>query len=861
VKQRIVKIVEGDKLMLSGTGRNGPPKEWRVLFMTTRFRNYCRILVVGSLVFGGAAAISAVGGSLSSSVAGAASPPAWTAYVVSHATDAVIPVNTATDALGAPIAVGSAPSAIAITPDATTAYVTDEGTTNTAPGFVTPIDLMTNTPGTPIPVGSGPDAIAITPNGSTAYVGNSNDQTVTPVNLVTNTAGTPIPVGTSPAAITITPDGSTAYVTQGFGANVIPIDTATNKAGTGILNTNNGFSSAITPDGSTLYTPNGSYNGVATLGTATSARGSISALNDPEGVAITPDGSTAYVAYTPFTTNKGALLPIATAAETPGTPIPLGTSSAEGVAITPDGSTALVTDPMGGTVVPVDLASGTAATPISLGSEGANPVAIAITPDQAPIAHVHVAALGNSTMSFDASASTVAYGAITSYAWNFGDGSTETTTTPTVTHTYTNTAPNQVATVTETDSTGTSTTGQVYTGQTASRNGSPLAAGRATIYLNPSDAAAEYPTVSAVTPAIGPTSSPSTVTITGTSFWPGQTEVYVGGAAATNVTVNANETSLTATLPARPAGVYDITVTSATSGGQQYYFGSSADTPADRFTYSTSAPPVQVSCTSPSCAIPVVQYGSTTVAATVGSDCNQCAVSALLADGVPPIQLGSEQFCPSAMGYEQPQITVSESGATVNSPLTVVSSHFWAGGLTWGSPPASELGGIVVCADAQALTGGAPTHAMATGGNAFPSAALGQNIRLKKCARRAVAPCVQQVGVNGRTVSTNVLLPVNESITLTVGPEEQTIKNLLPKKGAAPGSSLTITGTNLFQVSAVVIDGDPVGGGLVGGLQASIVSETSRRLVVTVPPGATTGSVTLIGLSGDVTSPATFTVR
>ncbi|HEX7442285.1 MAG TPA: PKD domain-containing protein, partial [Acidimicrobiales bacterium] len=591
-----------------------------------------------------------------------------------------------------------------------------------------------------------------------------------------------------------------------------------------------------------------------TLDTVTDVRGSIAALDDPEGVAITPDGSTAYVAYKPFTTNKGALLPVATATGTPGTPIPLGTSSAEGVAITPDGSTAFVTNPTGGTVVPVVLASGTATTPISLGSVGANPVAIAITPDQAPIAHVHVAALGNSAMSFDASASTVAYGTIASYAWNFGDGSTETTTTPTVNHTYTNTAPNQVATVTETDSTGTSTAGQVYTGQMASTNGSPQATGRATIYLNPSDAAGVYPTVSAVTPAIGPTSSPSTVTITGTSFWPGQTEVYVGGAAATDVTVNAFGTSLTATLPAQSAGVYDIIVTSATSGAQQYYFGSSAAAPADQFTYSTSAPPTQVSCNSPSCTIPVVQYGSTTVSSTVGSDCNQCAYSATLTQGVPPIQVGSLQFCPSAMGYEQPQITVSESGPTVSSPLSVISSHYWAGGLTYGSPAPSELGGIVVCAEAQALTSGASTRAMASNGNASPSMALGQNILLKKCAKKAVAPCVQQMGVSGHVVTTGVLLPVNESITLTVGPEEQTSKNLLPKKGVAPGSNLTITGTNLFQVSAVVIDGDPVGGGLLGGLQASIVSETAKKLVVTVPPGAITGPVTLIGLSGDVTS-------
>ena len=61
-------------------------------------------------------------------------------------------------------------------------------------------------------------------------------------------------------------------------------------------------------------------------------------------------------------------------------------------------------------------------------------------------------------------------------------------------------------------------------------------------------------------------------------------------------------------------------------------------------------------------------------------------------------------------------------------------------------------------------------------------------------------------------------------------------------------------------MSAVYIDGDPVGGTLVGGLQASIVSETAKKLVVTVPPGASTGPVTLIGWSGEVTSSSTFPV-
>lgn len=73
--------------------------------------------------------------------------------------------------------------------------------------------------------------------------------------------------------------------------------------------------------------------------------------------------------------------------------------------------------------------------------------------------------------SFDASASTVAVGTITRYAWTFGDGSSATTSTFTTTHTYASPG-SYTATVTETDSAGTSTT-QTFTGQTMSNNGGP----------------------------------------------------------------------------------------------------------------------------------------------------------------------------------------------------------------------------------------------------------------------------------------------------------------------------------------------------------------------------------------------------
>ena len=75
--------------------------------------------------------------------------------------------------------------------------------------IVIPISLSTGTPGTPIRTGkTGANGIAITPDGSTAYVTDGNDGTVTPITLATATAGTPINAGeTGVKKIAITPDG------------------------------------------------------------------------------------------------------------------------------------------------------------------------------------------------------------------------------------------------------------------------------------------------------------------------------------------------------------------------------------------------------------------------------------------------------------------------------------------------------------------------------------------------------------------------------------------------------------------------------------------------------------------------------
>ena len=99
---------------------------------------------------------------------------------------------------------------------------------------------------------------------------------------------------------------------------------------------------------------------------------------------------------------------------------------------------------------------------------------VAIAPDQAPIAAFRVTRARHGRYTgFDASASTGTTSPIVRYFWRFGDGTFASTNSPTIGHIYT-AAGTYTVILTVTDGAGTSTT-QVFTGQTMSRNGGPTA--------------------------------------------------------------------------------------------------------------------------------------------------------------------------------------------------------------------------------------------------------------------------------------------------------------------------------------------------------------------------------------------------
>ena len=135
-------------------------------------------------------------------------PDGKTLYAVGNTT--VTPISTATNTAGTTIHVAprlGTDSTVAITPDGRTVYVGGLSLRNTG-NFVVPVSTATGAVGKAIVVRGDPYSMAVAPGGKTLYVlcdGNpgSAPQDVVPVSTATNTAGRAIDTGLQPVAIAI----------------------------------------------------------------------------------------------------------------------------------------------------------------------------------------------------------------------------------------------------------------------------------------------------------------------------------------------------------------------------------------------------------------------------------------------------------------------------------------------------------------------------------------------------------------------------------------------------------------------------------------------------------------------------------
>jgi len=319
----------------------------------------------------GAGRTSGAGNEVSKQVPATTAAPhfiARTAYVAtSHNT--VVPVNLATNEVGAPVRVPELiddPFVIqaGASPNGRTVY--EVGEPGGGPTTVTPIDTATNTAGPPITIGNAePQDFAIAPNGQTAIL--SAPEGLFRINTATNTASkAPDCSRFGCGAIAFSPSGRALYVINRGGKTVIVMRTTSNTGRTRIKIPANSpgipFNIGITPNGKTAYVVDGKYeakpgeNSVVPIDLATNTALTPIKIWAPglaDGLVIAPDGRSAYVL------SSRAVTPIDTATNEAEATINLPQSAgyAYFMALTPNGKTLYVLTPRG--VVPIRTDSGT----------------------------------------------------------------------------------------------------------------------------------------------------------------------------------------------------------------------------------------------------------------------------------------------------------------------------------------------------------------------------------------------------------------------------------------------------------------------------------------------------------------------
>ena len=238
------------------------------------------------------------------SLGGDAQAQTTKAYVASTGADSVAVIDTAGESVVGTVAVGAAPTRVAVSRDGTRAYVLNRNADS-----VSVIDTATDTNVATIAVGDNPASLAVTPDGRQLYVV-LDGGVVQAIDTSHNTVTADIPIESGGGGIAVTPDGASAFVASG---GVMVINTATNTiADFFYLEGGNVHAVALSPDGARAYFLTngndifGSDAGVIVLDTRTCAvirKIVLGAL--PGQMALAPDGSRVYVGIQNVWVNTG----------------------------------------------------------------------------------------------------------------------------------------------------------------------------------------------------------------------------------------------------------------------------------------------------------------------------------------------------------------------------------------------------------------------------------------------------------------------------------------------------------------------------------------------------------------------------
>jgi DNA-binding beta-propeller fold protein YncE len=345
---------------------------------------------------------------------------------------------------------GLKPLGNAVSPDGRFMYVVDRDSKDVTAFEIQATGAMTLVPGSPFPIGGEGVGIALSADGRSLYTQNQEGTVsalrVGPEGALTPIAGSPFPAGTSPWAGAVTPDGRFLFVVDKGSDTVSRF--------------------AISPDGTPVP-----------LAGATPVGGS-----SPTAIAMAPDGRHLYVVFSAGVAGF-AISPAGDLTPVPGSPISI--AGARVGAVAPDGSTLYVgakgtgANVYGFAIAPDGSLAPLGGSPFASGVDTPDVQAMAFTPDQGPKAFFSATITEGMPVLFNASGSSDADGSVVRYDWDFGDGTTAPNGGVAPAHTYARPGAYQVK-LTVTDNEGCSTS-VVFTGQTASCNGSAAATATAVV--------------------------------------------------------------------------------------------------------------------------------------------------------------------------------------------------------------------------------------------------------------------------------------------------------------------------------------------------------------------------------------------
>ncbi|MBY0248668.1 MAG: lactonase family protein [Nitrospiraceae bacterium] len=246
------------------------------------------------------------------------------AYVVSSGPNEVqaYTVNGTTGALtvvGSPVALGAAaPTAIAVSPNGSFAYITLNQATNNVLAFTVDTAIGTLTPvgGSPFDAEANPTAATVSPNRQFFYVTSSNGTvsayTINGVTGALTSVGAAVGAGTSPSGVIVSPNGAFLYVSNQGSNNVSAF-------------TINGTTGALTPVAGPPASP------YATTGTS------------PSAVTVSPNGQFLYVSnqgsdnVSAFTIGGGGALTLIPSTGLNPNPAPVGGTTPNSLTVSPNG--------------------------------------------------------------------------------------------------------------------------------------------------------------------------------------------------------------------------------------------------------------------------------------------------------------------------------------------------------------------------------------------------------------------------------------------------------------------------------------------------------------------------------------------